>query len=54
MFFFQMHTDMTTVTIESNKIVSNEVRQLSASRTVLWKKMNEPFGQPNIYDVMYC
>ena len=28
----------TAVTIESNKIVSNEVRQLSACRTILWKK----------------
>ena len=25
-FFFQMHTDMTAVTIESNKIVSNKVK----------------------------
>ena len=44
----------TAVTVESNKIVSNEVRQLSASRTILWKNMNEPFGQLSIYDVMYC
>ena len=26
MFVFEMHTDMTTVTIQSNKIVSNEVK----------------------------
>ena len=41
---FKMHTDMTAVTIQSNRIVSNEV--------ILWshlmEKLNEPFGQLNI------
>ena len=38
---------MTAVTIQSNKIVSNELRQLNTSRAILWKELNEPFGQPN-------
>ena len=43
-----MHTDMTAVTIQSNKIVLNEIkRQLSTTRAILWKKPNELFGQPN-------
>ena len=43
-----MHTDMTAVTIQSNKIVSSEVRQLSTTRATLQKKPNKLFGQPNI------
>ena len=38
-----MHTDMTATTIQSNKIVSNEVRQLSATGAILQKKANELF-----------
>ena len=33
--FFKAHADMTAVTIQSNKIVSNEVRKLSAIRVIL-------------------
>ena len=40
---------MTAVTIQSNKIVSNTVRQLSATRAILWKKLNELFGQLNTW-----
>ena len=36
--FFKIHIDMTTFIIQSNKIVSNEVRQLSATRAVVQKK----------------
>ena len=38
---------MTAVTIQSNKIVSNEVRQLSTTRAILQKKTNELFSQHN-------
>ena len=45
MFFFLMHADITAVTTQSNKIVSNEVkRQLSTTSTMVWKKLNELFG----------
>ena len=44
-----MHADMTVVMIQSNKIVSNEVKDNSAllepSRK---KKLNELYGQPSI------
>ena len=44
-----MHTDMTAVTIPSNKIVSNEVKDnLVLLEPSYGKKPNEPFGQPNI------
>ena len=36
-----MHADMTAVTIQSNKFVSNEVK------ASVQKKLNELFGQPN-------
>ena len=36
--FFKMHTDMIVVTIQSSKIVSNKVRQLSAAKALLWRK----------------
>ena len=42
-----MHSDMTANTMQSNKIVSKEVRQLSTTRAILWKKPNKLFGQPN-------
>ena len=42
-----MYADMTAVTIQSNKIVSNEFRQLSTTRAIIWKKPNELFGQLN-------
>ena len=45
-----MHTDMRAIRIQSNKIVLNEVKDnLSATRAILQKKLNELFGQPNIY-----
>ena len=37
---------MTTVKIQSNKIVSNDIRQLSATRAIVRKKLNKLFGQP--------
>ena len=36
---------MTAVTMQSNKIVSNEVK----TRATVWEKSNKFFGQPNIY-----
>lgn len=42
-FFTKMHAAMTAITI---RIVSNE-GQLSTTTALLWKKLNEPFGQPN-------
>lgn len=44
-FFTKMHAAMTAITI---RIVSNE-GQLSTTTALLWKKLNEPFGQPNRY-----
>ena len=39
---------MTAVTIQSNKIVSNEVKDIEASLEPSYgKKTNEHFGQPN-------
>ena len=39
---------MTAVTIQSNKILSDEVkRQLSTTRIIIQEKTNEHFGQPN-------
>ena len=39
---------MIAVTIQPNKIVSSEVKkQLSTTRDILWKKLNELFDQPN-------
>ena len=45
----KMLTYMTAVTIQSNKIVLDEVkeRQLSCTKTILWEKLNEHFGQAN-------
>ena len=43
---------MTAVTIQSNKILSDEVkRQLSTTRTIIQEKTNELFGQPNSLEV---
>ena len=43
-----MHTDMTAVTIQSNKSVSNEVKDNQALLELSYgKKTNELFGQPN-------
>ena len=42
-----MHVAMTAVKIKSNKIVLKEVRQLSATRAVVWKKTNELCEQLN-------
>ena len=39
-----MHADMTVVTIQSNKIVSNEVKDKSSTGAVVWKKTNELLG----------
>ena len=36
--FFLMQADMTAVTVQSRKNASNQVRQQSAARTILWKK----------------
>ena len=45
-----MHTDMTAVTIESNKIVSNQVKDNQKLLELSYggEKTN-PFGQPNIF-----
>ena len=44
-----MHTDMTAVTIESNKIVSNEVKDnWVLLQPSYGKGLNELFDQPNI------
>ena len=40
-----MYADMTAVTIQSNKIVSDE-RQLSTTRAIIWKKPNELLANP--------
>ena len=46
--FFKMHADMTAVTIQFNKIILNEVKDSQALLTaIIWKKLNEHFGQPN-------
>ena len=42
-----MHVDITAVTIQSNKIVSNEVKQLSDTRAITQGKKTQLFGQPN-------
>ena len=43
-----MHADMTAVTIQFNKIILNEVKDSQALLTaIIWKKLNEHFGQPN-------
>ena len=44
-----MNSDMTTVTIQSNKIVSNEVKVL-LEPYYGGKKTDELFGQPNIHN----
>ena len=45
-----MHADMTVVIIQSNKIVSNEVKDHKVLLEPSYgKKLNELFGQPNIY-----
>ena len=42
-----MHTNMTAVTIQSNKIVSNAVdRQLSTSRAIVWEKQTNFLANP--------
>ena len=46
--FFKVHVDMTAVSIQSNKIVLNEVQDNSALLEPSYgKKPNELFGQPN-------
>ena len=45
--FFQMLSDMTTVTIQSNKIVSNKVKKIKHYLEPQEKKTNELLGQPN-------
>ena len=48
-FLKKMHTDMTAVTIESNKIVSNEVKDnWVLLQPSYGKGLNELFDQPNI------
>lgn len=40
---------MTAVTMQSRKNASNEVRQQSTTKAILWvKNINELFGQPNM------
>ena len=42
---------MTAVTLQSNKIVSNDVRdnrQRNTTRAIQRRKMSEPFHQPNV------
>ena len=42
--------DMTAFMMQFNKIVSNEVKNsLSTTRAIVWKKLNQLFGQPNMY-----
>ena len=42
-----MHAAISAVTIQSNKIISNELKtQLSPTRATLGKKANALFGQP--------
>ena len=43
-----MHTDMTAVTLQSNKIVSNEVLKTVPLKPSHKKKINEGFGQPSM------
>ena len=44
-----MQAAMTAVIMQSRKNASNEVRQQSTTRGMLWvKKINELFGQPSI------
>ena len=39
---------MTAVTIQFNKIILNEVKDSQALLiAIIWKKLNEHFGQPN-------
>ena len=41
---------MTPVTIQSNKIVLNEIkRQLSATRAIVQKKQTNPLANPIVY-----
>lgn len=48
-FLFLMQADMTAVTMQSRKNASNEVRQQSTTKAILWvKNINELFGQPNM------
>ena len=44
--FLKMHSDITAVTAQSNKIALNEARQLCAARAILQKKkkMSKHFG----------
>lgn len=44
--FFLIHTDITAVTIQANKIISNEVKDKAPLEPSHGKK-NECFGQPN-------
>jgi len=46
-----MHADITAVTIQSNKIVSNEVKDNQVLLEPLYGKKEKPFGQPN---TSYC
>ena len=47
--FFKVHADMTVVTIQYNKIVSNEVRKLSAYYSHFMEKMNKLLAGPIIF-----
>ena len=48
--FFKVHTGITAVMIQSNKIVSNEVRQ-ALLKPSYGKKLKELFGQPNKLEI---
>ena len=52
-----MHADMTAVTIQSNKIVSNEVKENYMLREPSYgknKQTNEIFNQPNTSNLPKC
>ena len=40
---FNMYTDMTAVTIQSNKIVSMTLKTAKCTRAILWKKNRQTF-----------
>ena len=47
-----MRADMTAVTYNLTKLFQMKLRQLSATRAILQRKMNETFGQPNTYVIL--
>ena len=51
--FFKLHVNMTAVTIQSNKIVLNQVKDNQALLESSYRKKNEFFGQPNTWNYKY-